>query len=57
MIYTENYGIYMITKPSISGDGIEEVKSVSGYSIEQELDYKTFFLEEGLFNFWNPVCS
>ena len=56
VIYTENYGIYMITKPSISGDGIEEVKSVSGYSIEQELDYKTFFLEEGTFNFWNPAA-
>ena len=55
VIYTENYGIYLITKPSISGDGVEEVKSVSGYSIEQELDYKTFFLEEGTFNFWNPA--
>ena len=43
VIYTENYGIYLITKPSISGDGVEEVKSVSGYSIEQETGLQNIF--------------
>ena len=42
-------------KPSIKGDGLEEIKSVTGYSIEKELEGKKFFLEEGTFNFWNPA--
>lgn len=54
MIHTEKYGVYVIFNPSISGDGIEEVKSVKGYSIEKTLESKKFFLEEGTFNFWNP---
>lgn len=55
VIYTKNYGVYLVMKPSVSGDGIEEVKEVKGYSIEKELDKKTFFLEDGTFNFWNPA--
>lgn len=55
VIYTEHYGIYITMNPNISGDGLQEVKQVKAYSIEKELDIKKFFLEEGTFNFWNPV--
>lgn len=55
MIRTEHYGIFLLMKPEISGDGIEEIKSVTGYSLEKKLENKQFFLEEGTFNFWNPA--
>lgn len=55
VVYTEQYGIYLLMNPETDGDGVEEVKHVKGYSIEKELEDKSFFLEEGTFNFWNPA--
>ena len=55
VIRTESYGVYLITESTVSGDGLEEIKSVRAYSIEKELEFKRFFLEEGTFNFWNPA--
>lgn len=55
VIRTEHYGIFLLMKPEISGDGIEEIKSVTGYSLEKKLENKQFFLEDGTFNFWNPA--
>lgn len=55
VIRTEHYGIFLLMKPEISGDGIEEIKSVTGYSLEKKLENKQLFLEEGTFNFWNPA--
>lgn len=57
VLYTDCYGVYLILQPSSSGDGIREVKQVTAYSIEKELEFKRFFLEEGTFNFWNPVST
>lgn len=55
VIYTKQYGIYVIMNPSTVSDGIEETKQVKGYSYEKLLDTKKIFIEEGTFNFWNPV--
>ena len=55
IIWTKAYGVYLVMNPEVSGDGIEEVKSVKAYSIEKELDTKKFILEEGTYNFWNPT--
>lgn len=55
VIYTKQYGIYVIMNPTTSSDGIKETKQVKGYSYEKLLDTKKFFIEEGTFNFWNPV--
>lgn len=57
IIRTEEYGVYLVMQPVINGDGIEEVKHVTAYSIEKELEFKRFFLEEGTFNFWSPVSQ
>ncbi len=54
-IYTKCYGVYETLNPSISADGIREVKHVEGFSYEKTLESKKLFLEEGTFNFWNPV--
>ena len=55
VIRTETYGVYIIMSPEVSGDGMEETKSVTAYSIEKGLEAKKFFLEEGTYNFWNPA--
>lgn len=55
IIHTKQYGIYLILEPEVTGDGLEEVKHVTAYSIEKELEYKKFFIEEGTYNFWNPI--
>lgn len=55
VIYTEEFGIYVLTSPSKDGDGISETKTVTGYSLEYLLGTKNLFLEEGTYNFWNPA--
>ncbi len=57
VVYTEEFGIYVLTSPKKSGDGITEIKTVTGYSLEQMLSTKSMFLEEGTYNFWNPLKS
>ncbi len=57
VIYTEEFGIYVLSSPKKSGNGIEESKVVMGYSLEQMFKKKDLFLEEGTYNFWNPTNS
>lgn len=45
ILHTETYGIYLLLEPEIDGDGVEEVKHVKGYSLEKELEHKSFSLE------------
>lgn len=53
VVWTEAYGIYVLTRPQITGDGVKEVKQVTGYSLEYLREKKQLFLEEGLYKFWN----
>lgn len=53
IIYTNHYGVYLTMNPETESDGIEDVKHVTGYSREKELESKQFFLEEGTFKFYN----
>lgn len=55
IIYTKNYGVYVIMNPSTESDGISDAKHVKGYSIEIELEGKRFFLEEGTFKFYDET--
>ncbi len=55
IVYTENLGIYVLTTPQKDGDGMTETKTVTGYSLEYLFQGKNLFLEEGTYNFWNPV--
>lgn len=57
VVYTEEFGIYVLASPKKSGDGIEESKTIMGYSLEQMFKKKDLFLEEGTYNFWNPANS
>lgn len=55
IIYTEELGVYMITNPEKSGDGVKETKQVKGYSLEYAFQKKTLYLDEGTYCFWNPA--
>lgn len=55
IIYTKEYGVYLVMNPETSSDGMDEKKTVKGYSIEKELDTKKFFLEEGTFKFYDQT--
>lgn len=57
VIYTEEFGVNMITNPEKSGDGIKEIKRVKGYSLEYAFQKKTLYLDEGTYCFWNPMFS
>lgn len=54
LIYTKYYGVYVMMNPLTTADGVQQTKQVKGYSIENTLNSKRFFLEEGTFNYWNP---
>lgn len=57
IVYTDNFGIYVLTSPKKEGNGIYEEKTVTGYSLEYLFNTKNLFLQEGTYNFWNPVES
>ena len=33
VVYTEEFGIYVLTSPSKEGNGVSEIKTVTGYSL------------------------
>lgn len=53
VIYTENYGVYVINNPSNESDGIMDVAHITGFSLENVLAGKQIFLEEGTYKFCN----
>ena len=55
VIYTKELGVYMITNPEKTGDGVSEIKLVKGYSLEYIFQKKNLYLEEGTYCFWNPM--
>lgn len=57
VIYTDDFGIYVLESPTKTNDGVEESKEVKGYSLERLFKNKNLFLEEGTYNFWNPIDS
>lgn len=49
-------GQFVLVNPSISNDGIREVKECKAYSLEYELTYKSTYISEGTYEFWNPMA-
>ncbi|MBQ7718743.1 MAG: hypothetical protein IJT38_05530 [Clostridia bacterium] len=49
------YGQFILVNPVVKNDGLKEIKSCKAYSLEYELTYKKMSLEEGTYNFWNPL--
>lgn len=50
-------GQFILVNPKVTSDGICEYKECTAYSLEYELNYKQIYLEDGTYNFWNPVAQ
>ena len=48
-------GLFVLMNPETSNDGIVEKKKCTCYSLEHEFVNKQIFMENGTFNFWNPL--
>jgi len=48
-------GLFVLMNPETSSDGIVEKKKCTCYSLEHEFVNKQIFMENGTFNFWNPL--
>lgn len=55
IIDVEGYGQFILQKPIENDDTVKKVKSCKAYSLEYELSGKKITLEEGTYNFWNPL--
>lgn len=55
VVWTEKYGQYLLTTPTITGTGLEEKKTVKGYSLEKRFERKNLFLAEGVYNFYDSL--
>lgn len=51
------WGQFILVNPETANDGIREIKHCKAYSLEYELTFKKIFIEEGTYNFWNPVAQ
>lgn len=53
LLQIDPYGIFILKDPKTKGNGVREVKSCTGYSLEYELSGKTLTLEDGTFKLYN----
>lgn len=49
-------GQFLLVNPKAQTDGLEEYKECQAYSLEYELNHKQIYMEEGTYDFWNPVA-
>ena len=50
-------GQFILVNPKTQSDGISEYKECTAYSLEHELNYKQIYMEEGTYDFWNPIAQ
>jgi len=53
----QNYGQFLLRNPVEKDNGISKIKSCHFYSLESEFMNKMLELEEGTYNFWNPLAT
>ena len=53
----QDVGYFILTNPEERNDGIKRIKSCKAHSAEYEFTYKTLTLEEGTYDFYDPVDS
>lgn len=49
-------GQFILVNPSVQNDGVSEIKDCKAYSLEYELTYKSTYIKEGTYEFWNPMA-
>lgn len=55
IVQVDPYGIYILNNPEIEGDGIKEVKRLTGQSLEVEFNRKNLVLAAGTYRLYSPV--
>jgi len=55
IIDVQNFGLFLLRNPVETDNGIVKRKECTAYSLEYELTNKNISLEEGTYNFWNPL--
>lgn len=55
VIEVQGYGQFLLRKPVEVDDGVVRKKKCKAYSLEYEFTNKGITLEEGTYNFWNPL--
>ena len=55
LIYISDIGYFIITECQVDGDGIEETKTLTAYSLEMELSFKKINLLDGTYKFYDPL--
>lgn len=55
LISVDNFGYFLITTVNKVGNGIREVKEITAYSLEAELNYKKINLFSGTYKFYDPI--
>ena len=56
IVDVEGYGQFILQKPIENDDTVKKIKSCKAYSLEYELSGMKITLEEGTYNFWNPLA-
>lgn len=56
VIDVEGYGQFLLQSPVENNDTVVKIKTCKAYSLEYELTGKKITLEEGTYNFWNPLA-
>lgn len=56
VIDVEGYGQFLLQSPVENNDTVVKIKTCTAYSLEYELTGKKITLEEGTYNFWNPLA-
>lgn len=56
VIDVQGYGQFILRNPVETDDGVVRKKKCQAYSLEYELTNKSITLEEGTYNFWNPLA-
>lgn len=49
-------GQFILVNPSVENNGYSEIKACKAYSLEYELTYKSTYIKEGTYEFWNPMA-
>lgn len=57
VVDVEGYGQFILQKPIENDDTVSKKKSCKAYSLEHELSGKEVTVEEGTYNFWNPLAK
>lgn len=56
IIDLQDMGQFILMNPKETGDGIKKSKTCKAYSLEYEFTFKKITLQNGTYNFWNPVA-